>query len=191
MKKFFALLLAALLVPAAALAEDLAAMTTEELTALRLSIDQELASRAGSEAAQVLSMQGVTAVLERAEVCAAKVFSSVTNDWEERQALVILLRFSNATDKDFLVQSSFDWQALLDGVLLQQLQPASDTATLSDGSLFQPHPNVYGHIRPGSVGQRIGFGFVLPNGATGTVDFSISRNWISDGYGGTLSIPLQ
>ena len=55
MRKVISSLLVALLIPAMALGESLSATPTDELVALRDSINQEIASRVDTEAAQTIS----------------------------------------------------------------------------------------------------------------------------------------
>ena len=71
MRKVLALVLA-LLLPAVALADDLAAMSTDGLLQLRRAVDQEIAARVGSDDAQSVSVDGVVFRLLLAEVGQAR-----------------------------------------------------------------------------------------------------------------------
>ena len=59
MRKVISSLLVALLLPAVARGESLSATPTDELVALRDSINQEIANRVDMESAQTISVDGV------------------------------------------------------------------------------------------------------------------------------------
>ena len=190
MKKVFCILLALLMLPAAALADpDLAAMSTDDLEQLRFDIDRVLASRVGGDTEQVLEMEGVFFSLDYAAIGTANAFEN--SQFIQKTAIVIFIRASNTTEEDFLVRSSFDAQATLDGVLLEPLKTASDTVLLPDGSTFKPNLSASARIRPGAVKLQLGFGFFIPEDAAGTVSVDFTRNWISNGYGGFFDIALS
>lgn len=189
MKKVFCILLVILMFPAIALADaDLAAMTTDELTQLRQDIDHELSLRINEETAQVLEMDGVFVALDYAAIGAAKDY--VNGKFIQKQAIVIYVRVSNSTNDDFLVRSSFDVQATLDGVLLKPLQTANEQVLFSDSKTFDPNLSLSATVRPNAARLQLGFGFFLPDDATGTFSIDFKRNWITNGYGGFFEINL-
>ena len=89
MRKVISSLLVALLLPAVALGESLSATPTDELVALRDSINQEIASRVDTEAAQTISVDGVIFRLKLVEVGTAR---------DDNRGLGIILLANNPTD---------------------------------------------------------------------------------------------
>ena len=190
MKKVFCVLLVLLALPVAALADaDLSAMSTADLVKLRHAIDLEIASRVGVDTCQVLEMDGVFVTLDYAAI--GTVNDYVNGEIVSQKAVVCFVRLSNTTDKDFLVHSSFDIQATLDGILLEPLIAASQTVTFSDGKKFNPYLSEFATVRPGAAKMQLGFGFYLPDNVAGVVSVDFKRNWISSGYGGFFDIDLS
>ena len=89
MRKAISSLLVALLLPAVALGESLSATPTDELVALRDSINQEIANRVDTESAQTISVDGVIFRLKLVEVGTAR---------DDNRGLGIILLANNPTD---------------------------------------------------------------------------------------------
>ena len=190
MKRVLCVLLSLFVLPAFALADaDLKAMSTEDLVQLRFSIDQVIASRAGTDDAQVLDMDGVLVTMDYAALGTVK--DVVNGEFVQKKAIVVFVRVSNSTDNSILVRSSFHVQASLDGIILSPLMTASESVSFQDGSVFNPYLSASATVRPFAVNMQIGFGFYLPDNAAGTVSIDFIRQWISNGYGGSLDIDLS
>lgn len=190
MKRVLCVLLSLFVLPAFALADaDLKAMSTEDLVQLRFSIDQVIASRAGTDDAQVLDMDGVLVTMDYAALGTVK--DVVNGEFVQKKAIVVFVRVSNSTDNSILVRSSFHVQASLDGIILPPLITASESVSFQDGSVFNPYLSASATVRPFAVNMQIGFGFYLPDNAAGTVSIDFIRQWISNGYGGSLDIDLS
>ena len=175
MKKFLIVILSLILAAVPAFADtDLAAMSTEELTQLRLSIDRELASRAGDGAAQVISVDGVLFRFLLAEVGQAR---------DDHPGLGVILLADNPSEKSMTTQSDLGVTVTHGGVPLDISWVVSEHFSSSSVSTSQKAV-----IRPGASGMLVYLGFIL-DGSGGSVEITLSRKHTRSGedpYCGTF-----
>lgn len=177
MRKVLALVLV-LLLPAVALADDLAAMSTDGLLQLRRAVDQEIAARVGSDDAQTVSVDGVVFRLLLAEVGQAR---------DDMPGLGVVLLANNPGGASMTPLYDLGVTVTHGGVPLDTSWVVSDHFTSSTVSTSQSAV-----IRPGAVDMQIFLGFIL-KGEGGRVEITLSRKHTratEDPYCGTFVVDL-
>ena len=121
MRKFIIMLLIILLAFSAAAESDLAAMSTEDLIALRDSIDDELSKRnQGTGAIQVVDIDGLMVSINSVFVGTGR---------NDAPAICILFNVSNTSDKSFTPLYDIGCDILQDGTPLETTFFNSDSYT--------------------------------------------------------------
>ena len=178
MKKMICLTLVLLLASAPALAGDLSAMTSEELAQLRLDIDRELAARAGTDGAQVISVDGILFRFLLAETGEAR---------DGRPGLGIILLADNPTDRSLSVVSDLAITVSRGGRVLETSWVKSEHFTSSTVSVSQQ-----ALIHPGDTGRQVCLGYVL-DGEGDRIEITLAlpyRRIGQETFCGRFSVPL-
>lgn len=178
MRKLLAIALALMLFPLHSLADDLADMPSEDLVQLRLAIDQELAARQGSDAAQAVAVDGVVFRLLRVEIGQAR---------DDLAGLGVVLLASNPGDASMSPFLDLGVTVSQGGRPLETSWVVSDTFTST--TVSTGHSVV---VRPGAVDIQIFLGYCL-NGEGDNVEITLSRKHTrigEDPYCGTFVVDL-
>lgn len=178
MRKALSSILVALLVPVFALGEDLSAISTDELVALRNSINQEIASRVDSEGAQTISVDGIIFRLQTVEIGTAR---------DDRRGLGIILLASNPTNASMTPLYDLGVTVTHGGKPLDSSWVKSEHFDSYSVSTSQSAV-----IAPGAVDMQIFLGFVL-DGDGDQIEITLSRKHThagDDPYCGTFSFDL-
>ncbi len=178
MRKVLSSLLVALLVPALALGENLSETPTDELVAQRNTINQEIASRVDTEAAQTISVNGVIFRLKLVEV-------GTTSDGG--RGLGVILLANNPTDTSMTPCIDLRTTVTQGGKILGTSCIESEHFT--SGSVPD---SSFAVIAPGAVDMQVFLGFIL-DGEGGQVQITLSRNraqFGEDPYCGTFSVDI-
>ena len=161
MKKLLAILLVLALMPCLALAdEDLSSLSTDELLALRTSIDREIASRSGTADEQTIDVDGVLYRFLLAEVGTAR---------NDSRGLGIILLASNTSESSKKIINDLRVTVTHGGVPLDTSWVESEHFTGDSVST-----SLTAVIRPGAVDMYVYLGFIL-NGEGGRVEIVLSR----------------
>lgn len=179
MRKVISSLLVALLLPAVALGESLSATPTDELVALRDSINQEIASRVDTEAAQTISVDGVIFRLKLVEVGTAR---------DDNRGLGIILLANNPTDTSMTPLYDLGVTVTHGGKPLDVSWVKSEHFGSSSVSTSQSAV-----IAPGAVDMQIFLGFILDGEGT-QVEITLLRKHTragEDPYCGTFSVDIS
>ena len=174
MRKVLALLLALLLVPSAALGDDLAAMPTDDLLQLRRAVDQEIAARTGADDAQTVSVDGVIFRLLLVEVGQAR---------DDMPGLGVVLLANNPSAASMTPLYDLGVTVTHGGRPLESSWVTSEHFTSSTVITSQS-----ALIAPGAVDMQVFLGFVLA-GEGGRVEITLSRKHTrvgDDPYCGTF-----
>lgn len=178
MRKALSAILVALLIPISALGDDLSAVSTDELVALRNSINQEIASRIDSEGAQTISVDGIIFRLKAVEISTAR---------DNSRGLGIILLASNPTDASMTPLYDLGVTVTHGGKPLETSWVESEHFDSYSVSTSQSAV-----IAPGAVDMQIFLGFIL-DGDGEQIEITLSRNHICAGvdpYCGTFSFDL-
>ena len=119
MRKLILILLALMLVGSALAESDLAAMSTDELIALRNSIDDELAKRE-QHTDQIVDVDGLQFSIDSVYIGTGR---------DDAPAICILFSASNTSDKSFTPLFDIGCDIIQDGVVLQTTYFNSDIYT--------------------------------------------------------------
>lgn len=178
MRKVLAVALALMLLPFAALADDLAAMTTDELVQLRNAVDLELASR-NADDAQTVMVDGVAFRLLLAEVGQAR---------DELPGLGIILLANNTGSASMTPLYDLGVTVTQGGRPLETSWVKSDNFT--SGTVTTSQTAV---IAPGAVDMQVFLGFALA-GDGERVEITLSRKHTragEDPYCGSFVVDLS
>lgn len=179
MRKVISSLLVALLLPAVALGESLSATPTDELVALRDSINQEIANRVDTESAQTISVDGVIFRLKLVEVGTAR---------DDNRGLGIILLVNNPTDASMTPLYDLGMTVTHGGKPLDVSWVESEHFGSSSVSTGQSAV-----IAPGAVDMQIFLGFILDGKGT-QVEITLSRKHTragEDPYCGTFFVDIS
>lgn len=178
MRRILAVALALMLLPFAALADDLATMTTDELVQLRHAVDLELASR-NADDAQTVMVDGVAFRLLLAEVGQAR---------DELPGLGIILLANNTGSVSMTPLYDLGVTATQGGRPLETSWVKSDNFT--SGTVTTSQTAV---IAPGAVDMQVFLGFALA-GDCERVEIALSRKHTragEDPYCGSFVVDLS
>ena len=179
MRKVVSSLLVALLLPAVALGANLSATPTDELVKLCDSINQEIASRVDTEAAQTISVDGVIFRLKLVEVGTAR---------DDNHGLGIILLANNPTDASMTPRYDLGVTVTQGGKPLEMSWVESEHFTSRSVSTSD-----VAVIAPGAVDMQVFLGFIL-DGEGGRVEIPLSSSHIhlgEDPYCGTFSVDIS